>query len=622
MPDSRYTGSSYHGAEPSSGFTVGTTAAARDSIRALSEADKSSLEAQIRRALSLDRETKEQIFHGDFSREQRRKLIESEIDRMGSGERIRYKMRRTVTGKNGEEAYVDFKLNQMKERVHDRRKGLVNFEQRVLLPGLAEELFDLYRKIYPLIPFFRSVWRTPYVFRHMIEYLLKKRIPDSKNDLSDFITFDEMQSIFRRTESRKELVEEVLRRIRQYLDGITEETLAGLAEGISPLYYLRDLALFDYGELFSRFQYDAVGDPRDVDPEFHQAAYANALDLLEQLYVGIHTASRIPRDVQVYREPIALYLSFQGKSVEDTGEEDASLLEMEPDVEEERIEGVVERLKEVTQVVESLQERILIPQIVKVLRGDPFYRFMVYLPKLRLREFYFAYLKLKCLSQLDERFNDVRMGMLGRMISEILPKPTKEFEFYRSTIQASVKKLGLPGFRYVKSLNVLYNFILQRFRGRMAETMRILTRILPARIHHSASDLTLHAANIEDVADRINDFDLSFSPESDEGKTFYRVRYSLEKDYSQQQQYKSIILQKDREARAILEKGMEHFSQVQEIFESIRKAKPAHLNERYAHFDGTSADDRPLDHLLEGYVNDLRTFRKVLNQVIIMEEGG
>lgn len=541
---------------------------------------------------------------------------------MGSGERMRYKMRRAVSGKSGEDAYIDFKLNQMKERVHEQRKGLVNFEQRVLLPGLAEEIFDLYRKVYPLIPFFKSVWRSPYVLRQMVEYLLKKRIPDSKNDLSEFITFDEMQSIFRRTESRTELVNEVLRRIRSYLDGISEESFRDLAEGISPLYYLRDLALFDYGELFSRFQYDPVGDPRDVDPQFHQAAYGNTLDLLEQLYVGIHTASRIPRDVAVHREPIALYLSFQGQSVEATGEEDAPLLDMEPDVDEERVDGVIESFKEVSSLVHGVQERILMPQIVKVFRGDPFYRFMVYLPKLRLREFYFASLRLKCLSQLDERFNDVRMGMLGRMISEILPKPTVEFEFYRSTIQASVKKLGLPGFRYVKSLNVLYNFILQRFRGRMAETMRILTRILPARIHHSASDLTLHAANIEDVAERINDFDLSFSPESDEGKTFYRVRYSLEKDYSQQQQYKSIIMQKDREARTILEKGMEHFSQVQEIFESIRKAKPAHLNERYAHFDSTSADDRPLDHLLEGYVNDLRTFRKVLNQVIIMEEGG
>ncbi len=323
-----------------------------------------------------------------------------------------------------------------------------------------------------------------------------------------------------------------------------------------------------------------------------------------------------------HREPIALYLSFQGLSVEETGEDETGLLEMEPEVEEDRVEAVVHAFHQVSDGIAAFQQRVLIPQIVKILRGDPFYRFMVYLPKLRLREFYFAHLKLKCLTQLDERFHDVRMGMLGRMIAEILPKPSMEFEFYRSTIQASVKKLGLPGFRYVKSLNVLYNFIHQRFRGRMQETMRILSRIVPARIHHAVSDLTLHAANIEDVADLINNFDLSFSPDSDEGKTFYRVRYSLEKDYSQQQQYKSIIMQKDREARSILEKGMENFAQAQEIFESVREAKPAHLNERYAHFDATSAEDKPLDALLDNYIEELQTFRKVLNQVIIMEEGG
>lgn len=541
---------------------------------------------------------------------------------MGTAERMRFRMRRTVTGKNGDDAYIDFKLSQMKERVHERRKGLVSFEHRVLLPGLAEEVFYLYRKVYPLIPFFRSVWRSPHVLRLMVEFLLKKRIPDSKSDLSSFITFNEMQSLFRKSESRRELENEVMRRMHEYLSSISEGTLQELAAGISPLYYLRDLVLFDYEEFFNRFQYDPVGDPRDVDPTFHEAAYANTLDLLEQLYVGIHTASRVPRDVDVHREPIALYLSFQGRSVEETGEHDAVNIEMEPDVDERRVKGVIQQFAEVREAVLSFQEQVLIPQIVKVLRGDPFYRFMVYLPKLRLREFYSARLKLKCLSQLDDRFNDVRMGMLGRMIEEIFPKPVVDFEFYRSTIQASVKKLGLPGFKYVKSLNVLYNFILQRFQGRMADTMRILTRILPARVHHNAGDLTLHAANIEDVADRINDFDMSFSPESDEGKTFYRVRYSLEKDYSQQQQYKSIILQKDREARTILEKGMEHFAQVQEIFESIRKVKSPHLNERYAHFDSTSADDRPVDHLLEIYIDELRRFRKVLNQIIIMEEGG
>jgi hypothetical protein len=622
MSDSRYTRSTYHGTEPPTGFTVGTTVAARDSIRALSESDRNALEQQINRALSLDRETREQIFHGDLSQEQRRKLIDSEMEKMSPRDRVRFKMRRTVTGKSGDAAYIDFKLSQMKEKVRERRKGLVDFEDRVLLPGFAEEIFDLYRKVYPLIPFFKSVWRTPHVLRLMVEFLLRKRIPNSKSDLSDFISFNEMQSLFRRTESRKGLENEVMRRINEYLSAISEAELQELAAGISPLYYLRDLVLFDFVEFFNRFQYDPIGDPREVDPTFHEAAYANTLDLVEQLYVGIHTASRVPKEVPVHREPIALYLSFQGRSAEETGERDVESIEMEPDVDKGMVEGVITRMEELTEAVIALQEVVLIPQIVKVLRGDPFYRFMVYLPKLRLREFYLARLKLRCLSRLDDRFHDVRMGMLGRMIQEILPKPLVEFEFYRSTIQASVKKLGLPGFKYVKSLNVLYNFIMQRFQGRMADTMRILTRILPARAHHNAGDLTLHAANIEDVADRINEFDLSFSPESDEGKTFYRVRYSLEKDYSQQQQYKAIIFQKDREARTILEKGMEHFSQVQEIFESIRKAKSPHLNERYGHYDSTSADDRPVDHLVENYIEELRKFRKLLNQIIIMEEGG
>ena len=622
MQNSNFTGASYHGQEPSSGFAVGTTAAARDSVRALSESDKNALESQIARSLSLDQETRDQIFHGEISNERRRKLVESEMARLSTSEKMRFKMRRSVSGKGGDEAFVEFKLAQMKERVSKGRRDLVNFEQRVLLPGLAEEVFQLYKSVYPVIPFFRSVWRTPDVLRHMVEYLLKKRVADSKSDLSHFISFNEMQSLFRRTESRNELVSEVLNRVRSYVDGISDEKLLELAEGIAPLYYLRDLVLFDYADFFNRFQVDPQGDPQEMSPEFHQAAYANVLDLLELLYVGIHTAGRVSKDKSVHPEPIALFLSFEGRSAEETGEQDVSHLDMEPDVPDEDVAAVIRRFHEISDRVVAFQERVLLPQIVKILRGDPFYRFMVYMPKIHLREFYFASLKLKSLTQLDERFHDIRMGMLGRMIDEILPKPTKEFEFYRSTIQASVKKLGLPGFRYVKSLNVLYNFILQRFRGRMQETMRILTRILPARVHHSASDLTLHAANIEDVEDRINAFDFSFSPESDEGKTFYRVRYSLEKDYSQQQQYKSIILQKDREARTILEKGMEHFSQVREIFESIRDSKIPHLNDRYSQFDSTSADDRPLDTLLEHYIGELQTFRKVLNQLIILEEGG
>ena len=278
-------------------------------------------------------------------------------------------------------------------------------------------------------------------------------------------------------------------------------------------------------------------------------------------------------------------------------------------------------LKRLRDAGATMLERVPFADIIRFYRRDPWIRIIGYVPKVRLRDFYTSYLTIHLLSQLDERFSQIRTGVVDRMTRELFGGTPPTFEYYRPGVQSAPDGSTLPAMGFMRSLAVAYNFLRYLYRGRMQEMVRILSRVLPVRQRDSSSDLVVHVAGIEESLAKLEEFDRSFSPDSEEGKAFYRVRYGVEKDPTLQRSYRNLVHQRDREAQNLLSSTIEHLRGLNRVFDNIERGLSDQLRERYAAADHRVNALDGLDRLLEEYRTKLDRFDRLIRQVRATEEG-
>ena len=120
---------------------------------------------------------------------------------------------------------------------------------------------------------------------------------------------------------------------------------------------------------------------------------------------------------------------------------------------------MVEQLQGLYSEAMRTGRRVPFVELMRFLRRDPYFRVSVYMPTLKLREFYHSYLMIRVLSQLDSRFPDIRRGVVDRMVEELFGGPPPPFTYFRPGVQVASDRTGLPGFRHMRSLNLLYAFL-------------------------------------------------------------------------------------------------------------------------------------------------------------------
>jgi hypothetical protein len=577
----------------------------------LSEGERKELLGRIERALSVEDQGRQRIIHGEIRQERRVALIVADMNRMSLWEKMRFWLKRVVTGGREQEVFVRFRLDQVKDRIRIKADELVDFDSRVVLSSLPESLRDLARAAAVTQPFFETVWRDTDSLRRVLDVLLSKRIPDAKRSLNQFCSTQELQEVFRQTESRNQLKKVVLDRVGAYVEAIPDSVMEEIEQGLKGLYLLKDVALYDYDGLYVQFQSSLSEAVSSREITFHHAAAHRVLDLLEELYLALYSVSRISGDPGIYPELIDYYYAVvkDGLNVAGTDVPPSS-----------KTEGMKQALSDLAVRGKEVRKRIPLVDIIRYFRNDPYYRFLAYVPRLRLRDFYYSNLKIKVLEELDARFNDIRMGVLGQIVQEVFPKGLLQFEYFHPEIQSGIHRSGIGRLEVYRSLQIVHTFNQYVYRRGMLEFMRILGKILPVRTRHSGVDFTLLIAGLEDVEERLREFDLSFSPDSEEGKTFYRYRYTAnERDASQLSAYRALVNQKARDAKNIIEKFSYQIAGIAQSLQLIMRGNHSQLNERYRGYESTSPEDRPLDARLTGYLKTIENTEKILKQMIQIE---
>lgn len=577
-------------------------------VRTLSEEERRRLYDRITSSLGYDADSRKRIYPSELHRDQREALIQRDLQNMSLGMRLRFWLRKIFGRGAPEEAFIQVRLAQMKRRIRHAGIQIEGPNPAVIGPELAERVYQVYQAAYAVIPFFVHIWDSLDVFQQVIHAPLKRRIPDAKSSLEDFISRTELESIYLNRQNHADLRAEVENRINSYIAGIHDDVLSQLTDGLMPLYYLRDICLFDYHDFFASFGRGIGTEPPVDTPDFETTSGQALLPHLDDLYYGVYAAGKARESTGIHEEILEAYERIHAR---ERGEE--------PDGTEAR--RLQEGLEAVRKAVQHFDARTPLDDLIRFLEEDPYYRFIIYVPRLNLREFYHNALKMNVLTELDSRLADIRSGAVRRMIESIFDSEPEGFSHFRDSVPQSLEKLGLPRFRHVRSLKILYAYVLRIYQKRHQDFVHTISEFLPTRRKGVSNDLAFHSAGIEDMVEKIRTFDYSFSPEGENGKRQVRIRYTLERDPSQHRLYREFLSQIDRESASLTREGVEHLQGLERIFRELISDPPPGLEDQFRR--RFAALERPpsLDALLKERVVEFANVSRLLEQLLDMESG-
>lgn len=569
--------------------------------KALPDRERRQLLQRITRALSLNDQAQRSVYHGTLQTDERQRLIREEKERLTFWDRFLYWVKRLSSTRAETDTFTEFKLDQIKRRVASAPRTLVRFDRRTIEPALARIVVDLYRAAVEPAPFFRSIWDDPDRLQAMITHLLEKRVPNARTDLRDFAGLDELQDIYLAHNSKSAIRSAVQKRMDAYLSTIPDELFHELEQGILPIYLLKYVCLYPYREFFGYFGLSAEQVDGESEPEFSHAPAHTLVDPLEQLYFALYAASRLGEGGRLHGELLEAYDAY-GDSASSSVRHYNSLL------------------ANLAKTAGRVERELPLTDIIRYFRDDPYYKLMVYLPRLRLKEFYISHLRVRVFARIDEIFPEVRLGIVRRVSAEVFDGEPPPLDFYRESLNAPSRKLDAPPFRFFRSLRTIRHFVRSVYHDDIAPTVRLLARIMPVRQRDTSAELTLRANGIEDIGERVSMFDFTFSPDSDEGKAFFRLRYAGERDVSQARTYGTVVAQKNREARDIVDDAVEHFHGLEAVFRHLISLGSRTIVERYESLTHVNRNGK-LEELLRRNAEAIEKVRNMLNQLIEIEGG-
>ncbi len=585
-------------------------------VQALPEKERRDLYRRIMKSLSLDFDRSQRIYPAELQRTQRAELIRRDMSRMPFLMRFRVWLRRLLTGKEPQDCFLDARLAALRRKLQAAGLHSTGSYSDGIDPQIAEHVFELYRAAYPVIPLLGHLWEKKESLRLIIHRLLEVKIPDAKHSPEDLLPQSDMEDIFIRTQSKEDIRRELLSRLDEYLKSIPDEAYAQIETGVIPLYYMRDMGLFDYQRFFQQFGFRPGLAPPGDKPNMRRAEVQATLPYLEELYYAIYSTLKVPRKFFVHRELLADFADRNKDRNKETGEQTS------PDQERKAVVAhLEEHLRDLHDAVLRFNHRIPLVELIRFHRNDPYYRVMAYAPQLNLREFYNNSMRIEILSRLDEQFPEIREGVVDRLIAEIFSGDLRHFDFLPESTPSTLRSQGLPPIKHVAALNVLHQYVKHPFKRDLQEFLRVLGRMMPARQKETANAIVAHASGLQDVEEKAASLDQGFSPDADSGKIFHRVRYAADSEPVQHRSYRNLVTQTDREIGALIDAGLGHIDGIRSALGEIASAVPDALRERYSLYDPTSPHPNALEWKLAEESATLQKVHTLITQKMAMEEG-
>jgi hypothetical protein len=579
---------------------------------ALPEKERKQLLERIGRR--MDREQGEEPVPVELEPAERETIVSHEMKMASPWVRFVLWLRTLFSGKPKKDVFLDMRLRMLKARIRMASPGITGFETRDLSPKFARKLYDLYLKVQPLSAVHHALSSDKSVRGAAYTWYVEQRWDHAKKTIDGFMGREEMEEIFAQTGQTEEIRKKLSLRLNDAVRAIPESLLLQLEEQARLHLYLGRLCSFPFAMFFRYFNY-MLSEPADPkSPLFEHAPVMLTLDLVEKLHVSLCLMRRCAPEFLYAEEPVSYYLHARaGLKPGDKGAAGA----IEPELARLRA-AILELARE----IDAFEAAVPLLDLLRFFRKDPWYQLMFNAPRLYLRSLYFAALKVRLSEELEERLGAIKEAVISRKIEEVLKgQRLVEFSYYKLIPDFDFRKLGLPYFACIRSLSLVYNYILQQFKGAMQEAAQIVAGTALTNNRITQNRLTQGISGIEDLEARIVLFDRALSPDEDDGKQLARFRFNVAADLLLQKSYRSFIIQKDREARDLIDKARDHLGSVRKIFDEIRTSTFENTRSLLKTLHMYRGRNQTLGQILNTRSEAIGSFLKLLDQVLEIEKG-
>ncbi len=604
----------------------------------LPERERRELLARITRG--QDREEADAVQRVELKAEERDRLIAREMEQISLWTRFLLWLESLFTGRSRKDLFLSNRIALIKRSIRAAAPGISGFETRNLTPRFARQLYDLYAAVYPLRELFQTFARDEAFREGALAALFEAKNPEARKGLEDLVPLSEMEAVYTGSGNEEEVRRIVLRRYNDYFKKIPDKLFQLIEEGLKPMLFFRGVVLFPYSLVFRHFNYFPGERLEDKYPYFDHGSAMLVLDLLERLFAGLSLVARLGREWFCHEELLEYFARYRARGNGQAGEAgakpgipggqaaalaaQAADLAPEPSQEEiaQQAEALTRALTEAAETAGQFERRVPLLDLLRYFRRDPYLRLEFSIPRLQLRPTYASLLREHFLGQLAEKLALVKQNVIERRLRETFhSEQLLELFYYNDRPGFDFRKLGLPYFMHVRSLKVLYNFISKIYKGFVQDAIQAANSYVFAGNRIIQSRLLQSAGGLEELEAKIVLLDRSLSPEEEDGRALTAFRTRITTDLSQQKLYRGFIAQKDKEARDLLEQGIDHLQSIKRHFDETVASPVESVKAILKTLHFSRGRNQTLAALLKSTAELIGDFLELLRQLSTLEKG-
>jgi hypothetical protein len=297
--------------------------------------------------------------------------------------------------------------------------------------------------------------------------------------------------------------------------------------------------------------------------------------------------------------------------------------EKEDKSEEEKLKWFYIKMNEIYDECKRISKKVPLVELIKYYRNDYYYKLAFYIPKLRLKEFYFANMKMKILEQVNTKYIKARNQLIEKNIDKFFKgRQMKKFMHFRIYTSFDYEKMGLSYFAHLKSMELLNNYLIHYYNPYLRHIIDLMTRTVLSQDKITANTIMMQISTIDDSFVKIQDFDNSLSPEMEDGKMFLRLRYGLGNDTVYLKMYKTFVMQKNKNCQDITQRILDAFDIIIKNFSELLNSSLYEVKNSLAAIYTIKGKSRSYREYLSDTVENIKYFKGLVVQLLKLEGGG
>ena len=605
----------------------------------LPERERRDLLARITRG--QDREEADAVQRVELKAEERDRLVNQELAQISLWTRFLLWLKSLFTGRSRKDLFLSNRISLIKRSIKAASPGISGFETRNLTPRFARYLYDLHAAGYPLRELFQAFARDEAFREGALAALFRAKYPEARLQLEELVPLAEMEAAYTGSGNEEEVRKIVLRRYNDYFKKIPDKVFQLIEEGLKPLLFFRGVVLFPYSLVFRHFNYFPGERLEDKYPYFDHGSAMLVLDLLERLYAALSLVSRLGTEWFCHEELLEYYALYRAKGGEEAGSARQGAAGAKPDPQgpnagqeppagpEPSRAGIAQQAEELARALTEaaagggqFDRRVPLLDLLRYFRRDPCLRLEFLVPRPQLRPAYASLLREHFLAQLAEKLSAVKQNVIERRLHEIFrSEQLLELFYYNDRPGFDFRKLGLPYFAHTRSLMVLYNFLSKVYKGFVQEAIQAANSYIFAGNRIVQTRLMQSAGGLEELEAKIVLLDRTLSPEEEDGRALTAFRARITTDLSQQKLYRGFISQKDKEARDLLEQGIDHLQSIKRHFDETVASPVESVKAILKTLHFSRGRNQTLAALLKSTAELIGDFLELLRQLLGLEKG-